>query len=383
MIHTTPEPDVVSQQRHTLPDRNQSVGADPDVITVPMAPEIVQVTDDERDHIARATELLLQEYGSVDAPAFRRMLPALAGHYLPERLYTLLADFRDAFQGIDYGVLILKGMVHVNQDQLGPTPARWQEAKREKVKSYEFITALVHGVLGGALAQLYYQRKGGGFSHCVIQDPDMKETQTGAGEVELKVHTEGSNLHHTVDFITFLWLRNNERVPCYLFSVRSLDLAQKSYEKILREPIFKKPLGGNYAAEVPRWADQADQSVPVLYGNPMHPWLRVDFVEQLTRRAHQSPRAQQALEAFEQDAQAATYKAFVPRDGDLCVLNNKMCAHGRGPVQAGVDLRANAVEKRWMLRMMSVVDRFAFYETAYPRHPYFSKEILFGNTVDG
>jgi len=85
MIPTTPEPDVVSQQRHTLPDRNQSVGADPDVLSVPMAPEVVQVTDDERDHIARATELLVQGYGSVDAPAFRRMLPALAGHYLPER----------------------------------------------------------------------------------------------------------------------------------------------------------------------------------------------------------------------------------------------------------------------------------------------------------
>jgi len=158
MIETKAEPDVVSQPTHTLPDPKQSVGADPDVLSVPMAPEVVQVTDDERDHIAKASELLLQDYGSVDAPAFRKMLPALAGHYLPERLYTLLADFRDAFQGLDYGALILKGMVHVNQNKRGPTPTRWQEAKREKVKPYEFITALVHGVLGGALAQLYYQR---------------------------------------------------------------------------------------------------------------------------------------------------------------------------------------------------------------------------------
>jgi len=59
-----------------------------------------------------------------------------------------------------------------------------------------------------------------------------------------------------------------------------------------------------------------------------------------------------------------------------------MCAHGRGPVQAGVDPNANAVEKRWMLRMMSVVDRFAFYETAHPGHPYFSKEMHTGKTVD-
>jgi len=366
MMHAKPEPDVMSQKKHSLP-------------AVPTAPEIVQVTDDERDHIARATELLLQKYSSIDAPEFGRMLPALAGQYLPERLYTLLADFRDAFQHTDYGALILKTVVKVNQDKLGPTPARWQEAKRERVKSYEFITALIHSVFGGSLAQFYYQRKGGGFSHSVIQDPKMKETETAVGEVELKLHTEGSNLDHTADFITFLWLRNNERVPCHLFSIRSLDLAEKRYEKILREPIFKKPLSGNLASQTQRWADQ---TIPVLYGNPKHPWLRVDFVEQLGLGANQSQRAQQALEAFEQDVQAATYTAFVPDGGDLCVLNNKMCAHGRGPVQTGVDPNASAVEKRWMLRMMSVVDRFAFYETAHPRYPYFSKEIHTGKTFN-
>lgn len=113
-----------------------------------------------------------------------------------------------------------------------------------------------------------------------------------------------------------------------------------------------------------------------------HPWLRVDFIEQLPLRAKQSPRAQQALAAFEQDAQAATHTAFVPSGGDLCVLNNKMCAHGRGPIRAGVDLDANAVEKRWMLRLMSVVDRFAFFDTAHPGHPCFSTEMHTGKAVE-
>ncbi|MCZ6727786.1 MAG: hypothetical protein O7A98_10610, partial [Acidobacteria bacterium] len=269
-----PEADVASQEEHTLAEGKQSLGADPEVFSVPTAPEVVQVTDAERDHLARAIELLLREYGTVDAPEFRRMLPALAGQHLPERLYTLLADFRDAFQRTDYGALILKGVADVNQDEVGPTPARWQEAKREKVEPYDLIAALIHGVLGGTLAQFCYQRNGGGFSHCVIQDPAMKETETGAGEVELKLHTEGSNLNHGPDFITFLWLRNIERVPCYLFSIRSLDLAEKRYGKILREPIFKKPLVGKHVAEVQRWAEQ---TIPVLYGNPRHPWLRVDF----------------------------------------------------------------------------------------------------------
>ncbi len=348
-------------------------------LPIPTAPQVVLVTDDERDHLARATELLLREYGNIDAPEFRKMLPARAGQCLPERLYALLGDFRDAFQSTDYGALILKGVVNVNQDKLGPTPVRWQEANRETVKAYEFVTALIHGALEGTLAQFYYQRGGGGFSHCVIQDPEMRDTESGAGEVELKLHTEGSNLHHGPDFVTFLWLRNTERVPCHLFSIRSLRLAEMHYAKDLREPIFRKPLARDYGAEAQRWAEQ---TVPVLYGNPMHPWLRVDFIEQLPLRANQSRRAQQVLEAFEQDVQAATHTAFVPSGGDLCVLNNKMCAHGRGPIQAGVDLDANTVEKRWMLRMMSVIDRFAFYATAQPGEPYFSTEIHTGRTVD-
>ena len=352
---------------------------EPQVLPVPAAPEVVRVTDDERDLVTRAAELLAQEYGSVDAPEFRKMLPALAGRFLPERIYALLADFREAFQRADYGALVLKGAVDVDQDKLGPTPKRWQETERERIKPYEFMTALIHGALGGVLTQFYYQREGGGFSHSVIQDPEMKATETGAGEVELKVHTEGSNLHHGPDFLTFLWLRNNERVPCYLFSIRSVDLAEKCYEQALWEPIFKKPLVRDHDTEAHQLADQ---SIPVLHGNPVHPWLRIDFVEQLTPRANQSQRAQQALEAFEQDAQAATYTAFAPDGGDLCVVNNKMCAHGRGPVQAGLDPDSNAVEKRWMLRMMSGVDRFAFYETAHPEHPYFSMEMHAGKTVD-
>ena len=82
---------------HTVPERIQSSRANPDVISLPMAPEVVQVTDDERDHIAGETTLLLQKYGSINASEFRRMLPALAGRYLPKRIYSLLADFRDAF----------------------------------------------------------------------------------------------------------------------------------------------------------------------------------------------------------------------------------------------------------------------------------------------
>jgi len=80
------------------------------------------------------------------------------------------------------------------------------------------------------------------------------------------------------------------------------------------------------------------------------------------------------------DVTTWTYSDFVPSSGDLCVLNNKVCAHGRGPFQQGIGPRGVAVEKRWMLRMMSVVDRFAFYEFASPENPYFSEELPVSET---
>ena len=104
-------------------------------LPLPAAPVVVQVTADERDHIAKAAKLLLQEYGSIDAPDFRKMLPACAGRYLPERLYTLLGDFRAAFQRTDYGALIVQRLIDVNQDELGSTPVRWQETESETVKA--------------------------------------------------------------------------------------------------------------------------------------------------------------------------------------------------------------------------------------------------------
>ncbi len=369
----------MSQKKCTEP--RQKPGATTDAVARPTAPVIIQVTDEERDHIAGVAERLLQRYGSIDAPEFRRVLPSLAGQCLPERHYRILAHFRDAFGDIDYGAVIFKGMVSVNQDELGPTPVRWQEVTRQHLKPYEFVTALIHGALGGTLAEFFYQRKGGGFSHSVIPDPAMKAMLTGAGEVELTLHTEDSNLDHSADFITFFWLRNNEQVPCHLFSIRVLDLDEKSYAQRLREPIFKFPPDANYGAVSNPQGDM-ERTFPLLYGNPRHPWLRVDFIDQCARSAHQSQPAQQALEAFEKDVQAAAYVAFVPGGGDLCVLNNKMCAHGRGAFKQGVDPAGNPVEKRWMLRMMSVVDRFAFYVSAVPGDPAFSQEMHFGQTFE-
>jgi len=300
-------------------------------------------------------------------------LPYLAGKHLPERLYHKLALFRSAFGRADYGALVIKNFIQVDHEKLGPTPTRWQEVMGEKIGQYEFSTALIHGALGGTLAEFLYQRKGG-LSHSLIPDPEMRGTQTGAGEVKLGLHTEDPNLRHNADFISFLWLRNNERVPCHLFSLRSFDWEDKSYAKILRESIFDRPLDGNYISRH-RQQDHESSPIPVLYGNSVYPWMQFDFVEQLSADAERNQRAQQALEDFMKDVDRSTYSEFVPDSGDLCVLNNKMCAHGRGSFKQGLDPIGKKVEKRWMLRMMSVVDRFAFYETAKPEDPHFSREL--------
>jgi len=340
---------------------------------VPLTPVSIQVTAEEREQIAQAVEVLSQTYRSLKSTEFRLRLPYLAGQHLPPRLYQQLAIFRSAFGRDDFGALILKCLIDVGQECLGPTPTRWQNVVAEKTTAYDWVAALIHGALAATPVEFLYQRKGG-ISHSLIPDPAMKKTQTGAGEERLGLHTEDPNLQHNADFITFLWLRNNEKVPCHLFSLRSLDQQSMEYQQILREPIFNCPADGNYSVES-KQNRSGIAPVPVLYGNQQCPWMQVDFVEQLSLYSGQSQYAQEALEAFVQDVDRAIHSNFVPGSGDICVLNNKMCAHGRGAFEQGVSPQGRTVEKRWMLRMMSVVDRFAFYETADSEDPHFSREL--------
>ena len=206
----------------------------------------------------------------------------------------------------------------------------------------------------------------------------MANTQTGAGSAQdLSIHTEDAGLETSAEFISLCWIRNNEQVPSYLSSVRSIDWYKlEELEKMLRKPIFTFYPDANHKYK-PEILDFLHSSkMPVLFGNDIHPWIRTDNVEMLGKQ--DNCEAEIALRWLEREIQANIYSGFIPEAGDMVVINNRMCGHGRGKFKAGYDPIGNAVERRWMLRMMSHTSTISTYKYIHEQTANLNEEILAG-----
>ncbi|MFY0255203.1 taurine catabolism dioxygenase TauD [Chitinophaga sp. 30R24] len=345
----------------------------------PMAPDIITITADERQELTRIGKTLRKIYGHYENPEYISILHLNAYKILPERIATLLSRLGTDFSTQQYGAVILKGLVEVDQHALGPTPPSWREMEADKMVEYGFISSLLHGAVPSKPVEYFAQRKGGGLLHAIIPENNMAYSQTGAGsKTELFVHTEDAFLFHAADFLSFLYLRNEEKVPSMLYSIRSHDKSDPVL-KVLFEAIYKCPKDANYAVED---ANGEGTLTAVLYGNAATPFIRFDAAEQIYNiEAGQSPEAMENLLAFWQEARARIYNDFIPEAGDLIFVNNHLCAHGRNAFIAGFREENGEMvpcERRLMLRMMSKTSLIHIQSVAHPENPYLVMEEHYG-----
>jgi len=346
----------------------------------PQAPLIVDITARESTAIHYIAQKLIREYGSYENPAFQATLHLNAYQLLPERIARLLSAFGTDFSPSQYGAIIFRGLMQVDQAELGPTPANWKAMDRDKLHAFGFISSLLHGAVPSKPVQYYAQRKGGGLLHPIIPDENMSYTQTGSGSrTDLFVHTEDAFLFHQADFLSFLFLRNEEQVPSTLYSIRSHGATDAIMAPLFR-PMYKCPKDANYSQEVAT-GDVATASV--LYGNRTWPFIRFDAAEQLYNpAANQSAEAMHHLEEFWKVAKTHIYNAFIPQSGDLIFVNNHLCAHGRNAFLAGFrndNGRLVPCERRMMLRMMSKTSLIHLRAVTRTNDPFFIMEEHYGS----
>lgn len=348
-------------------------------VQLPKKPRVVQISKTAQGKVREAAEHLLSKYGSIYSVLLRQLLPREAALLLPDELYLELANFKEAFGYTDYGAIVLKGFWDVDQVSVGTTPAKWQVAQRtHEIVLMELAFAMVHAALGGNMIQYKCQRGGGGFTHQVIADLQMANTQTGAGSAQdLSIHTEDAGIQTSAEFISLCWIRNNEQAPSYLSSARSIDWSKlENLEKKLRKPIFTFYPDANYIYK-PEIVDFLHRSkMPILFGNELHPWIRTDNVEMLGKQDNEE--AEIALQGLEKEIQANIFSGFVPEAGDMVLINNRMCGHGRGKFNAGVDPTGKVVERRWMLRMMSHTSPISTYKFIHEQTANLNEELLAG-----
>ncbi|WP_160711700.1 TauD/TfdA family dioxygenase [Chitinophaga solisilvae] len=349
----------------------------------PMEPAVITITSDERAEITRIGKALKNIYGSYENPKYISMLHLNAYRILPERIASELSLLGTDFSSNQYGALVLKGLVSVDQDALGPTPPSWREMEQERMMEYGFISSLLHGAVPSKPVEYFAQRKGGGLLHAIIPEQDMAWSQTGAGsKTELFVHTEDAFLFNAADFLSFLYLRNEEQVPSMLYSIRSHH-KDDPVLKALFEPVYKCPKDANYATDE---AIGEGVHTSVLYGNRDAPFIRFDAAEQIyNKEAGQSPEALENLKAFWQEARQLIYSSFIPEAGDMIFVNNHLCAHGRNAFLAGFRNENGSLvpcERRLMLRMMSKTSLIHIQSVAHPANPYLVMEEHYGKVYE-
>ncbi|MET3877962.1 taurine catabolism dioxygenase TauD [Chitinophaga sp. OAE865] len=349
----------------------------------PLAPAIITVSAEERAKLTKTGKALKEIYGNYENPAFISMLHLNAFKILPERIARLLSRMGADFSAQQYGAIVLKGLVDVDQEELGPTPASWREMDPEKLVEYGFISALLHGVVPSKPVEYFAQRRGGGLLHAIIPDNNMAWSQTGSGSrTDLFVHTEDAFLFNAADFLSFLYLRNEEQVPSMLYSIRSHGKPGPALE-CLFEPIYKCPKDANYDTDE---ALGEGVHTSVLYGNRNTPFIRFDAAEQIyNKEAGQLPEAMENLVNFWREAKTLIYNDFIPEAGDMIFVNNHLCAHGRNAFMAGYrneNGRMVKCERRLMLRMMSKTSLIGIQSVAHPENPYLVMEEHYGEVYD-
>ncbi|RAJ79106.1 hypothetical protein CLV59_106166 [Chitinophaga dinghuensis] len=347
---------------------------------VPTGPLIVEVTARECNALYYIAQQLIREYGSYDNPAFINALHLNAFQLLPERIVRILSHFGTDYSSTQYGAIVFRGLIQVDQEELGKTPASWKETANDKLLAYGFISSLMHGAVPSKPVQYYAQRKGGGLLHAIIPDENMSYTQTGSGSrTDLFVHTEDTFLFHQADFLSFLFLRNEERVPSTLYSIRSHGATDDIMRPLFR-PLYKCPKDANYSGEA---AAGEEITTAVLYGNETYPFIRFDAAEQIHNpTANQSPEAMHYLEEFWKVAKTHICNDIIPGAGDLIFVNNHLCAHGRNAFLAGYREEKGVLvpcERRMMLRMMSKTSLISIRAFTRTEDPYFIMEEHYGS----
>ncbi|NAW50435.1 taurine catabolism dioxygenase TauD [Elizabethkingia argentiflava] len=336
-----------------------------------LLPIVLEITSQERKMIQDAIEHLQRKYGSYENRDFITHVHQLASYFLPDRILHITADFASDFSKNQYGALIFKGLIDIDQESIGSTPPNWQSADYSKFNLYGFACALIHGALPSKPVQYYSQRKGGGLIHAIIPDEKMCETQTGSGSsTDLYVHTEDAFLKHQADFLSFMYVRNEEQVPSTLYSIRSHESIGERYRPLF-ERIYKIPKDANLETGT----SEEDTLDSILYGNYELPFMRFDAAEQLFNPSiKQSDEAQHHLSEFWEEARNLIYSDFTPQAGDVIVVNNHLCAHGRSAFRAGIkniDGMEYPCERRIMLRMMSKVSLIDMRAHTLTDDPFF------------
>jgi Fe(II)/alpha-ketoglutarate-dependent arginine beta-hydroxylase len=264
--------------------------------------------------------------------------------HAPERLPEGLRRFLQEFARDESSATCL---IHgfPTDDAIGPTPDHWSSAIEQKgARDHELYLALCGMVLGEPFGWATLQQ--GRLVQNVLPVAGDEQCQSGYGSAALlEFHTEDGFHPQRCDYLLLLGLRNQDRVPTIVASVRDVRLDDDD-RRLLSEKRFHifpddehirqlEARDPNHPALAQARRMVSDpEPVAVLFGDRFSPYLRLD--RPFMRCVGDDAAAEAALDRLMAELQRVQQDVVV-EPGTVLVVDNYRAVHGRRSFQARYD----------------------------------------------
>ncbi|MEU9453918.1 guanitoxin biosynthesis L-enduracididine beta-hydroxylase GntD [Streptomyces sp. NPDC048277] len=258
---------------------------------------------------------------------------------LPLGLRRFVADFRRE----DPAAAFLVRGFPVDDTAVGPTPGTWATAS-ERARREQFFLALMANCLGEVFSWPTLQS--GRMIHHVVPIAGDEREQSGHGsDVLLEWHTEDGFHPSRCDYLLLFGVRNHDRVPTTLASVRDVRISAESRQVLSERRFYILPDDEHLrqlAAHQPdhpglrrmRAMRETPEPVAVLFGAADSPYLRIDPF--FMRCVEGDTAAEQALKELVVELERVQQDVVVDA-GTLLVVDNYLAVHGRRAFTARYD----------------------------------------------
>jgi L-asparagine oxygenase len=261
---------------------------------------------------------------------------------LPEALRAFLEDFRRSEPA---GACLVHGLP-VDDAAVGPTPGHWRQTRTDEgvTELQEYVLALCGLVLGEPFA--WQTLQAGRMIQDILPIAGEEVRQSGYGSfASLELHTEDGFHPNRCDYLLLLGLRNHDRVPTTIASVRDIRLPEEIRavlgqdrfcivpdDEHIRQLAAARP--DHPALAVMLRMKNDPQPTAVLTGRDGHTYLRID--RPFMYCAEGDPEAEKALEELMAELERVQQDVVVGA-GSLLVVDNYVAAHGRASFPARYD----------------------------------------------
>ncbi len=291
---------------------------------------------------------------------------------LPAHLPAGLHGFLEHFRRRQPAAACLVHGFPVADEMVGPTPGHWRQAlDSDTTGSQELYLAMCGLALGEPFTWATLQS--GAMVQNILPIAGDEYRQSGHGsEALLEFHTEDGFHPARCDYLLLLGVRNPDRVPTYLASVRDVTLSAEQ-ARVLSQPRFVILPDDEHIRQLQeQYPDhpalthavqmrERPAPVPVLFGDPQRPFLRID--RPFMRCVGEDPEAEQALDALMAELQRVQ-QVVVLEPGMLLVVDNYLAVHGRKAFRSRHD-----GTDRWLKRMVVSRDLRRSLLAATPYRP--------------